>query len=236
MEVSADWILGGTMDFEYKKYRLLAYFQRVEQALMQLRLFPQLPELRLHYSSLRAVRSSKEGLRKQFPRTLEGIQRDWLGLKYAPMQQQQKALDAIDAIIDFSLPRFAHYVTEAEGIFKTVEKGVTVAPIGMVPLYVDEGYLLFHQSTEKRTHVYEYASRIVGSTEPTKAMRTKFVTAFPSRLGATMGAVKAQLIKTRPKLPNPATYVVESELNVPVEQTLLPVATKLLSLIHSSKG
>jgi hypothetical protein len=40
--------------------------------------------------------------------------------------------------------------------------------------------------------------------------------------------IKYTLIKNRSDLPNPAVYSIETELNFPVEETLLPIAKRTL--------
>lgn len=229
MELSADWILGGQLDFEYKKYTLLAYFQRIEQSLRQSQLFPQLPELRLHATSLRHIRATKAGLRANFPRTLKGIERESMRLEYEANHTQRAEFAVVDAIIDFSLPRFNHYIAEAEGMMELVTERTSVYPVGIVPLYLDEGYLMIARPTARQTCVYQYCAGFVQRTEPAAAIQTRHVVSYPWRIGSSMEAIKERLIKERPELPNPAAYAVESELELPIAETLLPVATTLLA-------
>ena len=40
--------------------------------------------------------------------------------------------------------------------------------------------------------------------------------------------IKAQLIRNRSDLPNPAVYAVETDLTLPIEETLLPIAKRSL--------
>jgi hypothetical protein len=40
--------------------------------------------------------------------------------------------------------------------------------------------------------------------------------------------IKYDLIKNRNSLPNPAVYSIETEINIPIEETLLPVAKRSL--------
>ena len=40
--------------------------------------------------------------------------------------------------------------------------------------------------------------------------------------------IKYELIKSRNDLPNPAVYSIETQLNFPVEETLLPIAKRSL--------
>ena len=46
--------------------------------------------------------------------------------------------------------------------------------------------------------------------------------------GTVKANIKAQLIKNRSDLPNPAVYAVETDLSIPMEETLLPIAKRSL--------
>ena len=50
--LSENWITEGWVDFEYKKYVLLAYLQHVESQVKEGKLYPPLGELVQHYSKL----------------------------------------------------------------------------------------------------------------------------------------------------------------------------------------
>jgi hypothetical protein len=41
-------------------------------------------------------------------------------------------------------------------------------------------------------------------------------------------AIKSELIKNRSDLPNPAVYALETDLSLPMEETLLPIAKRSL--------
>jgi len=48
--------------------------------------------------------------------------------------------------------------------------------------------------------------------------------------------IKSELIRHKKELPNPAVYSIETELNYPVEETLLPVAKRSLVRYISNKA
>lgn len=51
-------------------------------------------------------------------------------------------------------------------------------------------------------------------------MRRSFINTYEN--------IKAELVKNRNHLPNPAVYSIETGLNLPVEETLLPIAKRSL--------
>ena len=60
-------------------------------------------------------------------------------------------------------------------------------------------------------------------------IRLHFVEAFRKSLAHTFENVKLDLIRRHRHLPNPATYMLESDRSYPVQETLLPIARQLLA-------
>ena len=69
-KLSKDWLTQGLIDFEYKKYVLLAYLKTVKQSFGKVELYPFLADLVLHYRNLTAVKENKALFRESFPKEL----------------------------------------------------------------------------------------------------------------------------------------------------------------------
>ncbi len=52
--LSQSWFAEGYIDFELKKYTLLAYLQEVNAYFSQNKLYPQLADLVFHYNNIKA--------------------------------------------------------------------------------------------------------------------------------------------------------------------------------------
>ena len=59
-ELSKDWLTQGLIDFEYKKYILLAYLKNVRQNFQGQILYPFLSDLVFHYRNLLSIRENKQ--------------------------------------------------------------------------------------------------------------------------------------------------------------------------------
>jgi len=59
-ELKQDWLTDGPIDFEYKKYLLLAYMQHVGQEFDARKLYPKFSELVEHYRNLETLREQKK--------------------------------------------------------------------------------------------------------------------------------------------------------------------------------
>ena len=62
-----NWITENRIDFEYKKYILLAYLQEVNSQFEKQKLYPALSDLIFHYQNLIKIRDNKNNLFESFP-------------------------------------------------------------------------------------------------------------------------------------------------------------------------
>jgi len=59
-KLPTNWLTDGLVDFEYKKYLLLAYLKSVEEEFDSKRLYPILSDLILHYQNIMQVKAHKK--------------------------------------------------------------------------------------------------------------------------------------------------------------------------------
>ena len=64
-QLSETWFAEGRIDFELKKYTLLAYLQQVNQYFTESKLYPQLSDVIFHYNNLQALKENKKFLQEQ---------------------------------------------------------------------------------------------------------------------------------------------------------------------------
>ena len=146
--LSETWFADGYIDFELKKYTLLAYLQEVNQYFDERKLYPQLSDIIFHYNNLVTFRENKKFLQEQFPKKLTGIQRQQLQFLYEQMMEDDDVMSQLEEIIHYAANTFEN--------------------------------------------------------------------------------IKTELVRSRTQLPNPATYAIEVNVPLPVEETLLPVAKRSL--------
>src|SRR6185503_11703751 len=100
--LSETWFAEGRIDFELKKYTLLAYLQQVNKYLTENKLYPQLADIIFHYNNIVAFRENKKYLQEHFPKKLSGIQLEKLQLLYEQMIGDDELMQELEDIIHFS--------------------------------------------------------------------------------------------------------------------------------------
>ncbi len=236
--LSQTWFADGYIDFELKKYTLLAYLQEINSYFNQNKLYPQLADLIFHYNNLVAFRENKKYLQEQFPKKLTGIQIEKLQLLYESLVEDDELMQELEDIINYASSNMKRTITSATQIYEFVESTLTIEPIGIIPLDHTEGYFMLCEGACKNTWVYQYRLSIFEKhDEKYRSIKTEFVDVWQRNFVNSYQSIKTQLIKNRSDLPNPAVYSVETALTIPMEETLLPIAKRsLVKFISLEEG
>jgi hypothetical protein len=235
-QLSETWFAEGYIDFELKKYTLLAYLQEINKHFDQNKLYPQLADLIFHYNNIVAFRENKKHLQEHFPKKLTGIQIEKLQVLYEQMIADDDLMDQLEEIINYSSDEMKSTISNGAEIYEFVEESLTITPIGLVPLDVQEGYFLLSSGNTKTTFIYQYRlSFFEKHDEKFRTIKTSYLQKAHRSIANTYEHIKYQLIKTRSELTNPAVYSIETELAFPVEETVLPIAKRSLAKYISTE-
>ncbi|MGN6417307.1 MAG: hypothetical protein ACTHMC_07440 [Pseudobacter sp.] len=227
--LSETWFAEGYVDFELKKYTLLAYLKEVNKYFNENKLYPQLSEVIFHYNNLMALRNNKKYLQEQFPKKLTGIQIRQLQLLYEQIIEDDEMMQELEDIINYSADEIKTTISSGTAIYEFVEEKLTIFPVGLVPLDSNEGYFFLSEGSYRNTRVYQYKLSIFEKhDEKFRAIRTEFLDQWTRNIANSYENIKSELLKLRRDLPNPAVYSIETDLSFPYDETLLPVAKRRL--------
>lgn len=229
MQLSETWFVEGHIDFELQQYRVLAYLQDVERHFAETKLYPQLSDLILHYRNLVAFREQKGALEARFPAELKGIDAAQKSLLWEKLLSTDAGMQELEDIVSYAIQQFKPAIESGSTIYEYVEKEVAIEPVGVVPLYKREGYLLLRVGHRAPTQAYRYTTTIFEE-ESTRCrgLRLQYVDSWQSSVTTTAESIKRSIIRANPDLPQPAVYRIETGLQVPLKETLLPIAKRLL--------
>lgn len=235
--LSETWFADGYIDFELKKYTLLAYLQQVHKYFNENKLYPQLSDLIFHYNNLVAFRENKKFLQEHFPKKLNGIQLEKLQLLYQQIIEDDDMMKELESIINYAVAEMKSAISNGAELYEFIEKKLTIFPIGIIPLEINEGYFFLNEGKGRNTKVYQYRlSFFEKHDEKYRSIRTEFVADWERNLVNTYENIKSELIRHKKELPNPAVYSIETPLTFPVEETLLPIAKRSLVRYISGKA
>jgi hypothetical protein len=226
--LSETWFAEGYIDFELKKYTLLAYLQEVNKYFDENKLYPQLADVIFHYNNLVAFRENKKFLQEHFPKKLNGIQLEKLQVLYEQMIGDDKLMQELEEIINYSASSMQTTISNGTEIYEFVENKLIITPVGLIPLDIHEGYFFLSNGGKATRVYYYYLSIFEKRDEKYRGMKTIFIDLWQRSMSNTYENIKRELIRNRSELPNPAVYAVETDLGFPLDETLLPIAKRSL--------
>lgn len=227
--LSQTWFAEGYIDFELKKYTLLAYLQEIHRQFTQNKLYPELADIIFHYNNLMAFKQNKHLLQEHFPKRLTQVDQKRLELLYEQVAEDDEMMQELEEIIQFSLGNMNSTIKDGTEIYEFVEDKLNISPVGIIPLDNNEGYFFLCDGSYANTNVYYYRMSIFEKhDEKYRSMRTEYISQWQRNMVNTYENIKSELIRNKAELPNPAVYSIEVDLSFPLEETLLPIAKRSL--------
>jgi len=227
-----NWFSTGLIDFEYKQYILLDYFQSVQNSYDEKKLFPMFQNLLYVYKSTqeykRKIEEFKESITKK---NLVGI--NWGGskLEYEKSIEQDDIMDEIERVVNYSIPLFKESIKNGRDIYDQIDNNIEIKCVGLEPIYKNEGYLIIRYN--KEFIVYKYCVSTIQEDIHDKSKMIKFdeLCKYKSTLTKNVEKIKMKLIKKYEEFPNPSTYFIDIDSNeFPLDDTIIPIIKRKILL------
>lgn len=236
---SLDLFTSAVYDYERAQYQILNNLQLARDAFKQNRIYPHLGELVKCYGTLHTIVQQSETLKDALPGKIKRIDLDTKEVIYERPELDNDQLAVVEELMHWALPHIKEAIEEGRTIYEFVEENLHMEEVGIVPSYIQEGYLLLPDYDLQQVHVLQYSfSLFTGSDERFRSLKTthvKSITYQPVSFSPRM--IKISLMEERRELPNPATYYFDTDLDFPFEATMLPVAKrKLLRYLYGRGG
>ncbi len=229
VELGANWITEGRIDFEYKKYLLLAYLQQASKHFDEAKLYPVLADLVEHYNNLNVYKERKELVQNQFPKALTKADFKKFQLEYEQLLTDDEHLGEIERLVDLALPMLEQHVKLGSELYEFIADKMEISPVGILPLYKEEGYLMICYEDSREARVFEFASTLFESAkENYRGLRTTYVDTYQLSLGNSLENIKVDLVRKMKKFANPATYAIGTTMSFPFRESIFPIAKRML--------
>lgn len=233
-ELTLEMFIGAQRDYEATQFTILNGLRKIRQDFTQNKIYPPLSDLIELYHTLKKITQSSQGLKDELPKRIKEIDLKGKRIIYEPLDLD--GLAPIEDLIGWALPVIQKAIEEGQTIFNFVDENMKVQEVGILPSYIEEGYLLLPELRRGLLHVIRYEISIFsGADQQYRNLKTTSLStmAIPG-LDFSPGRVKLDLIEQHRELPNPATYFFSTDLDFPFNETILPVAKrKLLRQIYS---
>lgn len=223
-------------DYEQAQYAILHELQQLKQDFAHTRLYPHLGALINLHSSLQHLVDGFE--KHRAPGPIERIDLEAQRIVYGQPDPSPKDLAQIEALIHWALPHLQAAIEEGRTLFEFVDEHLHLEAVGLIPSYLEEGYLLVPDRRAGQLHVLQYSlSLFTDAQERYRSLRTTHLYQVPMMaLDAAPTSVKQRLLHDHPDWPNPATYYCEAEIDFPFDPTVLPITKRKLMRLLTQQG
>ena len=157
-ELDPEWIYQDPIDFEHKKYKLLAYLQKCDKRFDELKIYPDFVELSLHLANLQSISKEKTMLttKKKFKSCDDEILFKELIPKKIHKLDDAEQLE-IDKTVRYSGEKIYEAFNIAKSIWTIAQDAISVQIKKNKDRLEDGmGYIYFRRRSDEKLLVWEY--------------------------------------------------------------------------------
>jgi hypothetical protein len=230
--ISIESFFTSETDLEINQYGILGGIREVCGNFDKKKIYPSLAGLIELKQSLDKIKDERNNLNEKFPKQIKGFDIDAKKIIYESTGNfnHTNNIEEIFNLIDWALPYIVDAIDEGIVLFDFVDDNIKLEQVGILPMYKDEGYFMVTDNTALELQVHRYESTLFSSgKEKYRSLKTEFVKSERQVIiKRSPESIKHELIKERKDLPNPATFLFDSDLDFPFIETIFPVVKRKL--------
>ena len=235
-KLTLDTFLTGTADAEVRQYHVLEGLKHNYTEFTHNRLYPSLAELVDLHTSLVNILNGMSDIQGRLPHELKEIDIEQGKLVYQTADVNDEDFLRATELITWALPRIEQAIDEGVSIYHFVDEHMQIEQVGLLPMYREEGYWFVPEHKAALLHLLRYeVSLFTSANEKFRSLKTKNIRDIEQKsIVQTPESIKLNLIEQFHDLPNPATFMCETDLDFPYNETILPIAKrKLMAQVFS---
>jgi hypothetical protein len=222
--LSNDWLIEPIFDYEYKTYQVLAYTSQAEKRFEESMLFPYLPDIQRHLRRLNLYKQSVLNLESELRADLIGV--DFKQLRLIREQLADGGvMGTLNDVLEFALEKLTYTYQLGLSEKESLLEQINIRPIGLLSPENTGGLILLNSS--RKTRIYKYSYRFVRrpyESESYKDVMTEFLDERTTGRFPNFRELKMQYREKN----QINTFLIETETEIPIFETLLPVAKEFL--------
>jgi hypothetical protein len=224
MKITTD--IWNETDKEKRSFLWSYYLQQVDHSIRSLKLSPKYKEVKSNQRELRQLVAFIEALQNK-NQELVGIDLHALELLYQANKDDESLIARLDEIRFEYIPEIEKRFQEYNQLKAFLYDSVSIHTIGIENIYSKEGYIFLRNRKDQNIFTYSYfVSNYVNENKRT-LVKLNPISQFKYKLGTNLINKKMQLNKGHSY--NLNCYLIETEVELPLQATLLPIAKGKLS-------
>lgn len=237
-KLSFESFFTSSADAETIQYRILGGVKKARTDFGKHKIYPSLAQLKNLKDSIEKVIDERENLVDNFPKKIRAFDLKEKKVIYENTAEIKldEMIEEIFELIEWALPLINEVAEEGMVLYNFVDKNIILEQVGVLPMYKDEGYFMVTDNSACQLQIHRYESTLYASSDNEyRRLKTRLVKNEKQVIIRKPAVtIKHELIKESKDLPNPATFLFDTELDFPFRETIFPVVKrKLISHIAS---
>ncbi|MCH2214748.1 MAG: hypothetical protein MK086_06215 [Flavobacteriales bacterium] len=222
--LSDNWLIEPVFDYEYKTYQILAFTSKAENRFGRSMLFPYLSDVEVHLRRLRFYKKNVLNLESEIKTNLVGVNLKRLLLTRERLEDDG-VIGTLNDVVEFAIERLSS--TYHIGLLEKemVKQRINISPVGLLSPNSQGGLILLRNN--RKTRIYKYRYRFVRRPYKGEAYKDVMTEFLDERITGTFPNFQDLKMEYRDGY-QINTYLIEPETEIPVFETVLPVAKEFL--------
>jgi len=230
--ISLETFFPSDTDLEINQYKILGGLKELSIDIDRKKIYPALAQLIGLKNSLEQIKTGRNNLNEKFPREIKSfnVKEQKVTFEILPHFNNSQNVELVFELIDWALPLLQQKIEEGIVLFDFVEKNLTLEQVGILPIYKEAGYFMItdNKASELQVHKYE-SSLFYSGKEKFRSIKTEFIKSEEQTvIRKSPESIKQDLLHERHDLPNPATFICDTDLDFPFMETIMPIAKRKL--------
>jgi len=228
--MSLDTFISGERDLELNQYKVLGGLKEYRAEFNKKKLYPAIADLVNLADQLQEIIKQKNNLEISFPKYIKEYDVKNKKIIYDSLEKLSPNIEFLFDLVEWALPKITEAIEEGLAIHEYVDENLSIEQVGILPLYKEEGYFIIPDNVGLILQIHRFECSLFSSEiEKFRALKTKFIKTIEKVvIDKTPETIKLDLIKEFEDLPNPATFVCETDLDFPFTETIFPIAKRKL--------
>jgi hypothetical protein len=236
--METDWVFQEPIDFEHKKYVLLAYFKKVDDLLLQNKIYPTFIELSLHLASLQTLVKEKVILstNKTFLSCDDEVLLKELTAKSIPELNTDEKIE-LQKIVHHSATQFLDYFSVVKSYWATIYESIDMTiKRNRKYLTKPKGYIVYTHTNHNHIHVWEYQINELAPNIDEYNIKINLIYEGNKKELSLNKVIEQYSSFTERESKIAPVFDFKSTKEYPIDETLLPLfKRRLLAHIYKSK-
>jgi hypothetical protein len=224
-----DSLFSSDTDWELNQYKILAGIKLYRKEFRMKRIYPALDDLLKLSTLLENLVDKQKIFSSSYNEELEELSQNNKELNFDPIESSIPDQQFFFDLVQWSLPHIKDVMEEGIILYDFVERNIKVNQLSLLPINKDEGYYLIPDNIEEKLNIYRFKCSLYSvNIAPDRALKTRLLQTVDKSLLNSSELIKNYLISNYQDFPNHASFICETDLEFPFNESLFPIAKKKL--------